>query len=632
MITPELRKFIQDNVQKGYSIEEISQSLVAGGWKESDALSLVNEFTGEQNITAGAQLPPADPEIVATAPKEEPSGYSGLRVEEPPLVPVTVLAPQSSVATEPPTVEYFQPARSKWVLPSIVVLIVLLVGAAGASAYYLLVNKTPSPETVLLNMKEAMNNIHSYTFDTKFSFDVKAKPKGDLLQQVNQFGGKGTEGAIKLSFTANGSAVMGESATTSAVDVLYDTNGNASYGAVSVVLDGGANIRVVNGKVYVRLVKIPQLLSMFGMSETLAPWENKWIIFDPTAPASPLSSMMQMSIGDSASSTLTKDNRERATMIFAKDWPLTLSVPKDSMVSVGGIDTYHYKFVVDKKKLASLFDELSTLYPKKDLRQDPVTVKETIDSAVELLAGTTGDLYIGKNDFYLYRASVHIPIDVATSSVEVSGTIDLEMTGSLYNVTPQIVSPENSTAVADVYSAIMQKVMMRSAPPKGELVFSTTTQTWITQPPVTTTIDPLEIAKAKSRDAKRISDIGMLRLGLELYFDAHQSYPLTLLPLVTEKFLPSRLTDPSTKNGYGYHPFTSYDSKERVGVQCKKFPCNSYMLGASLEVEGNSVLQKDADVFFVTYAGVGTKPPFMVGNDSVGCFKEKNLYCYDIVP
>ena len=37
----------------------------------------------------------------------------------------------------------------------------------------------------------------------------------------------------------------------------------------------------------------------------------------------------------------------------------------------------------------------------------------------------------------------------------------------------------------------------------------------------------LSTARQKSRDAKRISDIGQIQLALELFFDANQSYPST---------------------------------------------------------------------------------------------------------
>ena len=37
----------------------------------------------------------------------------------------------------------------------------------------------------------------------------------------------------------------------------------------------------------------------------------------------------------------------------------------------------------------------------------------------------------------------------------------------------------------------------------------------------------LSTARQKSRDAKRVSDIGQIQLALELYFDASQTYPST---------------------------------------------------------------------------------------------------------
>ena len=65
----------------------------------------------------------------------------------------------------------------------------------------------------------------------------------------------------------------------------------------------------------------------------------------------------------------------------------------------------------------------------------------------------------------------------------------------------------------------------------------------------------LSTAREKSRDARRLSDIGQFQTALELYADENNgSYPLTaagLDQLVTDGFMPSRPTDPQG-NDYTY--------------------------------------------------------------------------------
>lgn len=123
-------------------------------------------------------------------------------------------------------------------------------------------------------------------------------------------------------------------------------------------------------------------------------------------------------------------------------------------------------------------------------------------------------------------------------------------------------------------------------------------------------VDSLQTARTKSRDAIRISNIQMIKLGLELYFDAHQNYPDTLSLLVDEKFIPSPMpVDPLDNVPYTYHKLTQNGSA-------------SYTLGASLENSDNTALQSDADA----------TNTFIHSEDSQGCNGETGRYCYDLVP
>lgn len=492
------------------------------------------------------------------------------------------------------------PSNRKNAVLVLAIAVFLLVFGSAAAGYFFLANRAPKPEVVFAGMLHAMKDVHSYAFTMKSSIDISAKPSGEALQMANAYLGKGSEGALKLALNTTGATIMGETATSSQTDVTYDMDGNARYGAVSIILDGGANIRTTDGKVYFRITKIPQLLAMTGMSSMIAEWKDKWISFDTNATSS-LSSMMNMSVKSSVPTTLTPGDREKVLQIFEKDFPIELSVPKDDSAVLGGVEVYHYRFTVEKNKLASLLTELSALYGKQSAEQDPDVLKKSIDTAVELFASTTGELYVGKKDSYLYRTNIRIPIDLATSSVQVSGAIDIEMNASSFNTVAPITAPNDTTSIEDVYADIMKKAMgsdnmiSRTA---GVLSNGTITQV----PPAQYSLTE---AQLKSRDAKRISDIGQIQLALELYFDAHQHYPSALSPLTKEKFLPMTLTDP-------------LDHKEYMYASLKKGM--SYALGASLEYSESSVLPLDADQSIKEFTT----------SDLKGCRGETGRYCYDI--
>jgi len=106
----------------------------------------------------------------------------------------------------------------------------------------------------------------------------------------------------------------------------------------------------------------------------------------------------------------------------------------------------------------------------------------------------------------------------------------------------------------------------------------------------------LTSARAKGRDARRISDISQLRLALELYYDSQQSYPLesqafptdlSTSVLVVNGYISTIPVDPSTSVKYAY----AATSCSGAGGGT---PCTGYVLRAILETS-NVVLQTDKD-------------------------------------
>ncbi len=112
----------------------------------------------------------------------------------------------------------------------------------------------------------------------------------------------------------------------------------------------------------------------------------------------------------------------------------------------------------------------------------------------------------------------------------------------------------------------------------------------------------LSTARQKSRDAKRVSDLGQVQLALELYFDANQSYPVTapiagtanysgaIAQLTASGTLPKSPIPPN--NGiYNYRGVTAANTEaSALGTVA-----TSYGLSVTLERADNAVLSSDAD-------------------------------------
>jgi general secretion pathway protein G len=137
----------------------------------------------------------------------------------------------------------------------------------------------------------------------------------------------------------------------------------------------------------------------------------------------------------------------------------------------------------------------------------------------------------------------------------------------------------------------------------------------------------LSTARAKSRDARRISDLGQIRLALEMYYDASSTYPGTVaanllqtwtttsptagVGYIATAYLPKVPTDP----GNGTYYYCAMASKTSVQCDGNASANNAFVLGANLEnsVATNATLNTDADVI------VGASPTAKFNGASASC-------------
>lgn len=119
----------------------------------------------------------------------------------------------------------------------------------------------------------------------------------------------------------------------------------------------------------------------------------------------------------------------------------------------------------------------------------------------------------------------------------------------------------------------------------------------------------LNSARKKSRDARRVADIGQLRLALELYFDANRDYPLTLSSLAPT-YIPVVPTDPLT-----------------AAYTFEKCSSTLYHMGSALEENTHAALGGDLEGNVSGCSGTW-------GVDSAVCSGTAGVnqgsYCYDL--
>lgn len=131
----------------------------------------------------------------------------------------------------------------------------------------------------------------------------------------------------------------------------------------------------------------------------------------------------------------------------------------------------------------------------------------------------------------------------------------------------------------------------------------------------------LNTARAKGRDARRVSDIKQIQLALELYADQNLGRYPTALSSVAPTYISTLPKDPSTNNDYFYAALGSLAS------------CTGYHIGGLLE-QSNPVLTGDRDAAAGT-ACTGSANDF--GGFSSLCTTASNVTvdandrCFDVV-
>jgi prepilin-type N-terminal cleavage/methylation domain-containing protein len=150
----------------------------------------------------------------------------------------------------------------------------------------------------------------------------------------------------------------------------------------------------------------------------------------------------------------------------------------------------------------------------------------------------------------------------------------------------------------------------------------------------------LSTAREKSRDAKRISDLGQVKLALELYFDTNQTYPEQAAANgITAGLAPTYIPQiPLTPPGTAAYQYLGLNTATDPDTACAgtfASPCAAYALFSQLERFDNSALQNDRDVVTTTVVLNGTSVACTntaAAPQVAGAVVQAGERCYDTAP
>lgn len=559
----ELKKYLVENTQSGYSLKDLSKALIDGGWDPKVVADTVSEFSDESQLF---QIVPEIKETLKVEPYSIQNPSPLIDIQSSPSIVEKSVGPKDSAPLS--VDEGKKPPSRRMRLFVIELVILLFTGVGGVSAYFIFSPKALTPDMLLLKMRDATSDVHSLSYQTTIDMDFSGKDKNTFSA------GEEITGELKLNTISTGTVnIIGGSATTTELDAHNEISGNAGSGAVSLIIDGAFDIRVVDRVVYVRVTQFPQILDMIGLKKGLNDWKGKWIKIDPKKESS-FTTLVPFDLASSSTHVYSQKESGRILKVVQENWPiLTSYVEENPKPKIDGEEMYHLHYGINKEKLKIFLTEILSEQSKlQPLKAKNLSLEE-INTAVDLISGVEGEIFISKKDYLLRRFTSLIPVAFSSSSLEVSGTVNFDMTFSKFNSPTTITAPTNSTSFKEFFELMVGK--------------------------------SLEMSGAKARDAKRNSDIGQIQFGCELYYSAHRRYPPSLTSLVSEGFIPSLPKDPSDDTQYLYVPLKN-------GL--------SYALGASLEVADSQMLKSDTDQKTTSFST----------DDSKGCMGEVGRYCYDV--
>lgn len=135
---------------------------------------------------------------------------------------------------------------------------------------------------------------------------------------------------------------------------------------------------------------------------------------------------------------------------------------------IEGVDTHHYKLSINKEEVIQLFIEISKiLFPNESLNEKELKGSLTASFDNEAIESVKGEIWIGKEDFLLYKLLFSSAIK-ETEKTKSEGKLTIQTQFKNYNKPVQIDIPKPAKPFEEVLSALfggaLSKGMQGSQP------------------------------------------------------------------------------------------------------------------------------------------------------------------------
>lgn len=397
MINQQLLDYIKQQSQQGASREQIKSSLLANGWQTSDIEEAFN-----------TPVSPNQP----TAPNDI-----------------------SSQSFSP------QPSKrlNKILLAAIFIIGGILIIGGGVFAYF---NYFQSPEKIIQKMTVKLTEIKSLEYSGKIKTEVNT---GNLLD-----GG---------SFSQPTQPTLNKKASNFSINFngvsdTHDLNNPKGSFSFNVNTDAlgqgnfafGLEVRTIDKIVYIKLSNVPNL-GFFDLSAIA----NQWIKIDTEALKKQFGlEKFEAQIKEAQKKQeLSPEQIEKLKIAAqqAKIFKITEKLPSEN---IEGINTYHYKFIIDKEGVKKLIADISKIVHDKTLTEKEIADYDKSFEAIEL---PEGEIWIGKKDLLPYKILLSSVLK-ETDKSKVAGKFTITLLFKNFNKTVQIDIPSPVKTLEEILGGL----------------------------------------------------------------------------------------------------------------------------------------------------------------------------------
>lgn len=456
MINEELKQFIKNSLAKGVPAQTIKTQLLSTGWSVAD-------------IDEGLK---AIPQPAMVIPPVSPIGITSQTT--------TPLSSVHPILTTPTTT----PAKKSHVALVIGIVIVILLAAGGAYAYYsglyesVVGSLFSSPEEEIMHAFVKAKAQESGIIETDISVDLSQVT--GITEDLPPFiFGEGAEKKVSLVSKSSYTTKGDEDPKT--ISELHITVGS---------LSAGLEQRYLDKKMYLQLVQAPIVPDMFDLSGLVGKWavidlaEKNTNGFDLTGFLDPTSLF---------SEDLSQDEKNKLNEIVSNLHIITVTEKFDSE-TVNGVATNHYAFDLDRAGISDGVRALVSFFAEtKGEGTAPNVTDAEIQEALGIITNFSSEIWIGKRDGLPYKLTISFdavdPDDVVGEKYQVVIETTFQDWGKDIAINP----PESSTPIEELVSEALDE-------------------------------GPLGESRGKAVDAQTSSNISSFRAEAELFFMDQESY------------------------------------------------------------------------------------------------------------